>query len=64
MDKMEIEILEDGTIKTSTDKISMPNHGGAEMLIKEMVKSAGGTETRIRKANHTLHEHNGHFHTH
>lgn len=63
-DIMEIEILEDGTIKLSTDKVSMPNHGGAEMLIRELVKSAGGVSTRTRKANHEMHEHNGVFHSH
>lgn len=64
MDNMEIEILEDGTIKISTDKISMANHTGAEGLIREMVKAAGGKEDRIRKANHVMHEHDGHFHSH
>ena len=48
----------------STDKISAANHGGAEMLIREMVKAAGGKETRIRKAGAHYHEHNGVFHSH
>jgi hypothetical protein len=64
MDKIEIEILKDGTIKLSTDKISMPNHGGAEMLIHELVKEAGGSTTKIRKTNTTYHEHDGEFHSH
>lgn len=65
MDTMDIEILEDGTIKTSTDKISLPNHGGAEMLIRELVKAAGGEATRKQKAgHHEIHEHNGHWHSH
>lgn len=63
-DTITIEILEDGTIKMSTDKISAANHGGAEMLIREMAKEAGGKETRIRKAGAHYHEHNGEFHSH
>jgi hypothetical protein len=63
-DKITIEILEDGKIKMSTDKISAANHGGAEMLIREMVKKAGGKENRTRKANAHYHEHNGEFHSH
>lgn len=63
-DTINIEILEDGTMKMSTDKISAANHGGAEMLIREMVKAAGGKETRIRKAGAHYHEHNGVFHSH
>ena len=64
MDKMDIEILEDGTMKISTDQISMPNHTGAEGLIRELVKAAGGDSNRVRKANHVIHEHNGTFHSH
>jgi hypothetical protein len=64
MDKMDIEVLEDGTIKVSTDKISMANHGGAEMLIKELVKAAGGEVDRARKSNGTYHQHDGHYHSH
>lgn len=63
-DTITIEILEDGTIKMSTDKISAANHGGAEMLIREMVKAAGGTETKRRKAGAHYHEHDGVFHSH
>lgn len=64
MDKMEIEVLEDGSIKVSTDRISLPNHGGAEMLIKELVKAAGGEVDRARKSNGTYHSHDGHYHSH
>ena len=64
MDKMTIIILEDGSLKIETDKISAANHGGAEMLIREMVKAAGGAETKIRKAGAHYHEHDGVFHSH
>ena len=64
MDKMDIEVLEDGTIKVSTDRISMANHGGAEMLIKELVKAAGGEVDRARKSNGTYHQHGDFQHKH
>lgn len=64
MDKMIIEILEDGSLKISTDSISMPNHTGAEGLIREMVKMAGGESTRTRKTNAVYHEHDGVSHSH
>lgn len=65
-DVMEIEILEDGTIKISTDKVSMPNHANAEGLIREMVTQAGGEVDRKRKggAHVHMHEHDGHWHEH
>ena len=42
-DTIEIEILPDGTIKTSTDKISGANHNSAATFIKEVARLAGGT---------------------
>ena len=70
VDKIEIEILEDGTIKMSTDKVSMPNHANAEGLIRQISADAGGevTRTRTKKAglhhHGHAHEHDGHWHTH
>jgi hypothetical protein len=63
-DIINIEILEDGTIKMSTDKISMPNHTNAEGLIRELVKSAGGETTRKMKGHTHHHDHEHHDHTH
>ena len=63
-DKMEIEVLADGTFKVSTDKVSMPNHGNAEMLIREMVKLGNGTVERKGKQGKLTHSHDGHTHTH
>jgi hypothetical protein len=51
-------------IKNETDAVSMPNHGGAEMLIKELVKLAGGTVDRTKKAQGVYHQHRGEFHSH
>lgn len=69
-DKIEIEILEDGTIKTSTDKVSMANHSNAEGFLREMARLAGGVVKRVIKggasAAHALHVHasDGHTHSH
>jgi len=55
-DEFQIEVLEDGTIKSSTDKISGPNHSSAENFLREMARMAGGTTTRTKKPN-AKHEH-------
>jgi hypothetical protein len=46
-DKFIIEILEDGTIKTTTDTVSAANHNNADNFIREMFRLAGG-EVEIR----------------
>lgn len=58
-DIIEIEILEDGTIKTSTDQIGQSNHQNAEEFMAEMARNLGGaTETEKRRVSHA------HAHTH
>lgn len=68
-DNIEIEILPDGTIKTSTDKVSMPNHANAEAFLREMARLAGGPTERKRKHGHAhththdhVHDHEHHHH--
>lgn len=56
MDKLRISILEDGTIKTDTDRVSMSNHQSAEAFLRDVAKLAGGTETRKWKAG-SMHSH-------
>lgn len=69
-DTIQIEVLPDGTIKTSTDKVSMPNHANAEAFLRDMAKLAGGPVQRKSKPHshgHTHaheHEHGGEHHTH
>jgi len=58
MDKFEIEILIDGTIKIASDKVSGANHANAEQFFKLLAQNAGGESSRARKAGHT------HTHTH
>jgi hypothetical protein len=59
-DTFEVEILADGTLKISADKISAGNHVSAEALVREIYKLAGGLTTRTRKP----HTHGTHSHTH
>jgi len=70
-DNIEIEILPDGTIKSSTDKVSMPNHANAEAFLREMARLAGGSTERKHKHGKTgfhthekEHIHGGHGHSH
>ena len=45
-DNISIEILKDGTLKITTDKISGPNHIKAEALIREIIELSGGKAER------------------
>ena len=58
-DHFHTEILPDGTLKTTTDAVSGPNHDNAEAFLRAMAKLAGG-ET-IREARKDV---KGHVHTH
>lgn len=58
-DKIKIEVLGDGTIKTLTDTVSMPNHANSEAFLREVGRLAGGKiESKHR------HGGIGHSHTH
>jgi hypothetical protein len=63
-DNIEIEILADGTIKTSTDAVSMPNHANAEAFLREMGRLAGGAIERKRKQGFAHTHAHGHSHSH
>jgi hypothetical protein len=62
-DKMKIEILLDGTIKTTTDAVSAANHSNAESFLRDVAKLAGGTTTRERRKDVNP-AHHGHSHDH
>jgi len=64
MDKLEIEVLADGTLKISTDKVSMPNHANAEALLREIISGMGGKVDRKRKTIGHSHNEEGHKHEH
>ena len=69
-DKMTIEVMADGTIKTTTDKVSAPNHSNAESFLLNISRLCGGITTRTRRigVGAALHEHehthDGHTHSH
>ena len=60
-DTMKIEILDDGTIKTTTDPISPANHQSAEQFLKQVTAFAGGDVSRQRRG-HGHHHHHQHEH--
>jgi len=65
LDNLQIEILADGTIKTTTDQVSGPNHQTAEQFLKMVAQLTGGETTRTkRKESHShVHSHErGHEH--
>lgn len=60
-DSLDITILEDGTVKIETDKVSNINHISADNLVKFLSELAGGKTTRTRHG----HTHNhSHDHSH
>jgi hypothetical protein len=59
-DTLKIEILADGTIKTTSDAVSGPNHSNAESFLKAMATLAGGETKRERRKD----KKHAHVHTH
>ena len=56
-DNLSIEILEDGTIKSTSDAVSSPNHSNAEQFLKYMATLAGGETTSERRKDVQAHTH-------
>ncbi len=61
-DEIEIEILDDGTIKSSNDMISGANHASADKFVADLARKMGG-ETVVKKKGKTGHAHS-HNHEH
>lgn len=60
IDTFFIEILEDGTIKTTSDVVSSTNHESAEQFLRGIARISGGETTReIRKDLKHNHVHTG-----
>ena len=62
IDQLKIEILEDGTIKTTSDEVSAANHDTAEQFLRAMARLAGGETVRedrkdINGQHHHVHDH-------
>lgn len=49
-DSIQIEILPDGTLKVTTDKVSPANHLNAESLLGDIAKECGGKTERTKRA--------------
>lgn len=62
-DEIQIEILEDGTVKVSTDEIGAANHLNAEQFLTFLSRQLGGETTTTRKRDAHTHNH-GHQHSH
>ena len=56
-DTLRMIILEDGTIRTETDRVSAPNHQSAELFLLDITRATGGEATRTRKAHGHVHQH-------
>lgn len=70
MDSMNITILDDGSIKVETDKISQANHMTAEAFMRNIATACGGKQERKHKQGfigglkHSIQHALGHGHTH
>ncbi len=64
--EIEIEILEDGTVKWSTGRIPDEHHDDADKLQQELEAALGGEVKRTQKVakGPHVHTHGGHVHTH
>jgi len=70
-DKLTIEILPDGTLKTTSDSVSGSNHDNAENFLRNIATLAGGKSTRLMRTDlpanvlrRALEEHAKDGHTH
>jgi hypothetical protein len=70
-DKLTLEILPDGTIKSTADGVSAANHDNAESFLRNVATLAGGKVTRTLRTDlppnvlkRALEEHMRDGHTH
>jgi hypothetical protein len=67
---MNITILDDGSIKVETDKISQANHMTAEAFMRNIAQAGGGKQQRQHKhgvlgsIRHSIQHKLGHGHSH
>jgi hypothetical protein len=52
-DQIEVEVLPDGTIKCTTNKISAANHSSAEGFMAFLARLTGGETTITKRSAHT-----------
>jgi len=63
-DSIKIEILDDGTIKITTDPISSANHKNADQLMEFFAKMTGGPVTVTKRKEAGLRQMQTRTHTH
>lgn len=63
-DVIKIEILPDGTIKSTTDPISGPNHQSAETFMRTLTTLTAGEATRQKRGHSHAHTHQHQHETH
>jgi hypothetical protein len=62
-DVLEFQILEDGTIKTTTGRISAANHKSADEFMAMLARELGGkAESQKKAATRPLMVHQNHVH--
>ena len=59
-DIINIEILDDGTLKIKTEGVSDANHISADSLLSQMETLLGGQTTRIKNPEKHKHQHISH----
>lgn len=67
MDRFKIEVLADGTIKSTSDEVSPENHQAAEAFLKMLAGLTGGTSSRRARGDaptRSTHSHGTTTHTH
>jgi hypothetical protein len=62
-DVMEITVLDDGTIKMTTSKVSAPNHSSAAEFFRTVARLSGG-EVKTEKRKDRVHVQHDHDHEH
>ena len=55
-DKIEIEILDDGTVRSTTNKVSPANHRTAEEFLADVARMCGGKTERTRRSHGHVHQ--------
>lgn len=63
-DVLNIEILADGTIKTTTDEVSETNHASAEKFLAILRELTGGEVTTTKRKEAHVHTHGKLTHSH
>jgi hypothetical protein len=58
-DKFTVQILDDGTLKITTDRVSAANHVNADNFIRELFRKAGGAVEIQHRHGKKIHVHAG-----